>query len=77
MAESSDDPAADTGNGYFGLYQFDPDTWDGAASGAGYPQYANGRADLAPADVQTAVAEWLSTQRGFSPWPNTSVQCGV
>lgn len=40
-------------------------------------QDANGRPDLAPADVQTAVAEWLSTQRGFSPWPNTAPECGA
>ncbi|MGH9122565.1 MAG: transglycosylase family protein [Acidimicrobiales bacterium] len=77
MAESSDNPSADTGNGYFGLYQFDPNTWNWAVAGAGYASYANGRADLAPADVQLSAAEWLAGQDGFSPWPETSVACGV
>ena len=46
--ESGDNYATNTGNGYTGAYQMLPHTWDVAVAGAGWPQYANGRADLAP-----------------------------
>lgn len=76
QAESNDDPAADTGNGYFGAFQFDPATWDYAVSLIGLGAYANGRADLAPFEVQLAAAQALEAQKGWTPWPYTSAECG-
>lgn len=74
--ESGGNYAINTGNGFFGAYQFTPGTWNTAVSGAGYPQYANGRADLAPPEVQDAAFWWLFDQPGGpGNWPNTSVAC--
>jgi Transglycosylase-like domain len=76
--ESGGNPAENTGNSYYGMYQFSSPTWDYAVTAAGSPQYANGRADLAPADVQTAAAVLLASQNGFEqPWPVTSRMCNA
>ena len=40
------------GMGITRAYQFLPSTWNESVQGVGYPQYANGRADLAPSYVQ-------------------------
>lgn len=60
QCESGGDPTKNTGNGYFGLLQFDMQTW----TGAGCTKYAP-RADLASADEQIACASGLSLSR----WP--------
>ena len=74
--ESGGNYAINTGNGYFGAYQFTPGTWNNAVSGAGHPEYANGRADLAPPEIQDAAFWWLFDQPGGPRnWPNTSVAC--
>lgn len=75
-AESGDNPAENTGNGYYGAAQWLPDTWDAAAEGAGFGQYANGRADLAPADVQQAVAVYWQSVAGWGQW-GTAAGCGA
>ena len=59
--ESGGNPSANTGNGFYGLYQFDQQTWQGL----GY----SGTADQYPAAVQTQAAERLYAQRGDDPWP--------
>jgi LysM repeat protein len=61
--ESGGNYATNTGNGYYGAYQYDLGTW------ANYGGYA--RADLAPAAVQDAKALATYAARGCSPWPNT------
>jgi LysM repeat protein len=61
--ESGGNYSTNTGNGYYGAYQYDNQTWNG------YGGYA--RADLAPAAVQDAKAAQTYAQRGCSPWPNT------
>lgn len=63
MRESGGNYATNTGNGYYGAYQYDLGTWNN------YGGYA--RADLAPAAVQDAKAAATYAQRGCSPWPNT------
>jgi hypothetical protein len=75
--ESGGNYQANTGNGFYGAYQFTPSTWNESVIGAGYPLYANGRADLAPPYVQDAAAVWLQAHAGWGPWPNTSRACGV
>jgi hypothetical protein len=57
--------SANTGNGYYGAYQFDLTTWQGVG-GTGYPHLAS------PAE-QDMRAQILYDDRGASPWPN----CGA
>ncbi len=76
--ESGDNYAdADSGgNGHFGAYQFSRGTWNTAVTGAGWPQYANGRADHAPPGVQDSAAVWLQAHAGWSQW-STARGCGA
>jgi hypothetical protein len=67
--ESGGSYAENTGNGYYGAYQFDPATW----SSLGY----SGRPDQAPPAAQDAAAQKLYSERGFAPWPSTSRACGA
>jgi hypothetical protein len=67
--ESGDNYAENTGNGYYGAYQFDLGTWQRL----GYP----GRPDQAAPAVQDAAAQKLYSERGFAPWPATSRACGA
>ncbi len=61
--ESGGNYATNTGNGYYGAYQFDLGTWRGVG-GTGLPS------DASPAE-QDARAAALYARRGCSPWPNT------
>ncbi|QNK80948.1 transglycosylase family protein [Nakamurella sp. PAMC28650] len=58
--ESSGNYATNTGNGYYGAYQFDLGTWQ-SVGGSGLPS------DASPA-TQDALAYRLWQQRGWSPW---------
>lgn len=62
--ESGGDPTANTGNGYYGMYQFDQGTWL-SVGGARYAPTA----DQATAAEQTAAAQALYASRGLQPWP--------
>jgi hypothetical protein len=75
--ESNGNYRENTGNGYYGAYQFTASSWNISVGGAGYPQYANGRADLAPPYVQDAAAVWLQAHAGWGSWPVSSRACGV
>jgi hypothetical protein len=61
QCESGGNPTTNTGNSYYGLYQFDRQTWQSL----GY----RGTADQYSAAVQTQAAERLYAQRGDGPWP--------
>jgi LysM repeat protein len=61
--ESGGNYATNTGNGYYGAYQFDQRTWRGVG-GSGLPSQAS------PAE-QDMRARMLYERRGCSPWPNT------
>lgn len=62
QCESGGNYAANTGNGYYGAYQYDLSTW------GNYGGYA--RPDLAPPAVQDAKAQETYARRGASPWPS-------
>lgn len=59
--ESGGDYSTNTGNGFYGAYQFDLQTW-GSVGGSGLPSAA------APAE-QDYRAALLWRQRGSAPWP--------
>ena len=59
--ESGGDPTTDTGNGFYGKYQFDLQTW-ASVGGTGNPALAS----EAEQDERAAI---LYAQRGASPWP--------
>lgn len=59
--ESSGNPRAVNGAGYYGLFQFDKQTWR-SVGGSGNPANAS-------AAEQLSRAKKLYAQRGASPWP--------
>jgi hypothetical protein len=59
--------ASDTGNGFYGAYQFDLDTW-GSVGGSGNP------ADASVAE-QDMRAQMLYDSRGLAPWPTPAAMC--
>ncbi len=65
VCESSNDYATDTGNGYYGAYQFDLATWR-SVGGQGYPN----RASKAEQDRR---ALRLYRLRGWQPWTCASI----
>lgn len=67
--EAGGKPATNTGNGYYGMFQYDLQTW------ANYMGYA--RPDLAPAEVQLAKAKETQARRGWSPWPSCARKLGL
>jgi hypothetical protein len=69
MCESSGRYSVNTGNGYYGAYQFDLRTWHGL----GYPGLPS---DASPA-VQDEAAQKLYQQRGWQPWPACSAKLGL
>ncbi|HVF69674.1 MAG TPA: transglycosylase family protein [Xanthomonadales bacterium] len=61
--EAGMDPAKNTGNGYYGAFQFSAGTWN--SMGTGYA-----RADLAPLDVQKAAVQRLVARSSiFTQFP--------
>ena len=69
LCESGGNYARNSGNGYYGAYQYDISTW------AGYGGYA--RADLAPPAVQDQKAKETQAARGWSPWPACARKLGL
>ena len=67
--ESGDDYAADTGNGYYGAYQFSLATWEGLGF-SGLPSSAS------PA-VQDEAAQELQARSGWGQWPACSEELGL
>ena len=67
--ESGGNYRINTGNGYYGAYQFNLQTWRGVG-GTGYP-HEN------PPHVQDEMATRLYESRGWAPWPSCSRKHGL
>ena len=61
QCESTNNYLVNTGNGYYGAYQFDQSTWE-SVGGSGRPHWAE------PV-IQDARARLLYSRRGWFPWP--------
>jgi hypothetical protein len=59
--ESSNNYRTDSGNGYYGAYQFDLRTWHGLGM--------HGRPDRNSPRTQDRATRSLHAQRGWQPWP--------
>ncbi|MBX6388345.1 MAG: transglycosylase family protein [Frankia sp.] len=69
QCESGGNYSINTGNGYYGAYQFDRRTWQGL----GY----SGLPHEAPPAVQDEAAYKLYNSRGWSPWPACARKLGL
>jgi uncharacterized protein YabE (DUF348 family) len=58
-----------SGNGYYGAYQYDISTW---ANWGGFA-----RPDLAPPSVQDEKAWETYKRRGWQPWPSCKIKMGL
>jgi hypothetical protein len=67
--ESGGDPTANTGNGYYGMYQFTLGTW--------YSVGGEGRPNQASAEEQTRRAKILQARSGWGQWPACSRKLGL
>jgi hypothetical protein len=69
QCESGNNYRANTGNGYYGAYQFDLRTWQGRGY-SGYPNQAS------PA-TQDQAAHELQADRRWQPWPACAQKLGL
>ncbi len=69
VCESGNNYARNSGNGYFGAYQYNLSTW------ANFGGYA--RPDLAPPSVQDEKARQTQAARGWRPWPTCAHKLGL
>jgi hypothetical protein len=69
MCESGGNYAEDSGNGYYGAYQFSLSTWYGLGF-TGLPSDA-------PPAVQDEAAAELQARSGWAQWPSCSAQLGL
>ncbi|HZT66611.1 MAG TPA: transglycosylase family protein [Acidimicrobiales bacterium] len=69
VCESSDNYSTNTGNGYYGAYQFSQSTWNSLGF--------SGRPDQASPATQDQAARDLYNQRGWEPWPACSHKEGL
>ena len=68
--ESGGNPSTNTGNGYFGLFQFSISSWRAAGGPPGLPSNHT-------AAEQLQIAENLQAMQGWGAWPVSSRLCGV
>ncbi|MEG3614392.1 transglycosylase family protein [Isoptericola haloaureus] len=69
QCESGGDPTTNTGNGYYGMYQFSLSTWQ-AVGGTGLPSDAS-------AAEQTKRAQILQSRAGWGQWPHCAAKLGL
>lgn len=69
QCESGGNPATNTGNGYYGMYQFSLPTWY-SVGGTGLPSEAS-------AAEQTMRAQILQQRAGWGQWPACTAMLGL
>ena len=69
QCESGGNYRENTGNGFYGAYQFSASTW----TGLGYP----GRPDQEPPAMQDQAAQKLQARSGWGQWPACSAKLGL
>lgn len=69
QCESGGNPSANTGNGFYGMYQFTQQTWE-SVGGSGLPSDAS-------AEEQTARAQALQERSGWGQWPGCASAMGL
>jgi hypothetical protein len=69
QCESGGNYQDDTGNGFYGAYQFDQQSWDSLG--------LSGLPSNAPPAVQDDAARRLQARDGWSPWPACSRKLGL
>jgi hypothetical protein len=69
QCESGGNYQENTGNGFYGAYQFSASTW----TSLGYP----GRPDQEPPAMQDAAAQKLQSRSGWGQWPACSRKLGL
>ena len=69
QCESGGNYRANTGNGFYGAYQFVPSTW----RGLGFP----GMPHQAPPEMQDAAAQKLQARSGWGQWPACTRRLGL
>ena len=69
QCESGGNPRTNTGNGFYGMYQFTLETWQ-SLGGTGYPHEAD-------AATQTEMAKKLQAKAGWGQWPGCSDKLGL
>jgi hypothetical protein len=69
FCEAGGDYTRNSGNGYYGAYQFSISTW------ANYGGFV--RPDTAPPAVQDAKAQATQAARGWTPWPACARKLGL
>jgi hypothetical protein len=62
QCESGGNYSTDTGNGYYGAYQFDQSTWDAYAP--------SGYAGTNPADAPPSVQDQTAASVPYDAWPS-------
>lgn len=67
--ESGGNPRTNTGNGYYGAYQFSASTWR-SVGGSGLPSEAS-------MEEQTARAQALQQRSGWGQWPACTSKLGL
>ena len=69
LCESGNNYQENSGNGFYGAYQFSQPTW----SNLGFP----GRPDQEPAAMQDQAAQKLQAEAGWGQWPACSAALGL
>lgn len=69
QCESGGNPTTNTGNGYYGMYQFSLPTWQ-SVGGTGLPSEAS-------AAEQTQRAQILQARAGWGQWPHCAAKLGL
>jgi hypothetical protein len=67
--------ATDTGNGYYGAYQADQQTWNGIWRHHGRPDLVGTNPAHASPATQDQFAMHLLDERGLQPWPTPNRRC--